>query len=289
MMLLISVLIVASVSLVMWGAHPDMAKRIIQHRMHTELGEAERRSRLGWVRRLGPLIRLNRKIARPGERALDRFVAGGVALEPAEFLAVKQLSVALAVGLYLFGKGVQRIEPVELVIWGVVGFLIPELWLRQRIMRRRTSISRDLPEVVDLLNLCVEAGADFMGALQRVVREYRRCPLREELALVLQEVHVGKRRRDAFRALAERVQVPDVTSFSRTIVHADRMGTGMVQALRVLAEDTRLRRYNQADRYAQQAPLKMLLPLFFIMAAALLIVAGPVMIQFLRGDLFPKM
>ena len=105
----------------------------------------------------------------------------------------------------------------------------------------------------------------------------------EELGVVLQEVRVGKRRRDALRAFSVRVQTPEASAFSRTLVQADRMGTGIAEALKVLSEDMRLQRYHWAERFAQQAPLKMLVPLLFSLAAALIIVAGPILGQFLQG------
>ena len=136
---------------------------------------------------------------------------------------------------------------------------------------------------IDLLNLCIDAGIDFMGSLARVVREFRPCPTVEELGLVVQEVRVGKRRRDALQAFSQRVQTPEARSFSRTLRQADRMGTGLGEALKILSEDMRLQRYHWAERFAQQAPLKMLIPLLFSLASALIIVAGPILIQFLHG------
>jgi len=143
---------------------------------------------------------------------------------------------------------------------------------------------------VDLLSLCVGAGGDFMGALNRIVREFRPCPVREELGILLQEVRVGKRRRDALRAFAVRLKCPEASTFARTLIQVDRMGTGLAEALTILSEDMRLQRYHWAERFAQQAPLKMLIPLIFSLGAAMIIVAGPIMIQFFRGDLLsPKL
>jgi tight adherence protein C len=137
--------------------------------------------------------------------------------------------------------------------------------------------------VVDLLALCVGAGADFMTAMSRIVREFRPCPVRDELAIVLSEIRVGKRRRDALRAFAARVQTPESSTFARTLIQADRMGTGLIDALTVLSEDMRIARYHWAERFAQKAPLKMLVPLVLSLGSAMVIVAGPIIIQFMRG------
>jgi len=141
------------------------------------------------------------------------------------------------------------------------------------------------------LNLCVGAGSDFMTAMGRIVREFRPCPVRDELGMVLQEVRVGKRRRDALRAFAQRLQTPEASTFARTLIQVDRMGTGLSEALHVLSDDMRVARYHWADRFAQQAPVKMLFPLILSLGAAMIIVAGPILIQFFRGGLLsgPKM
>jgi tight adherence protein C len=123
----------------------------------------------------------------------------------------------------------------------------------------------------------------------RVVKEFRPCPLRDELSVLVQEIRLGKRRRDAFQSLSNRVRMQEVSAFVRVLVHADRMGMGMAQAMAVVSEDSRLRRYHAAERFAQQAPLKMLLPLIFIMFAVLTMVAGPILLRFFRGELFPKL
>jgi tight adherence protein C len=291
MMALISLFIVASITCVVWGIARDPSRRVIQRRVYSELASEDDRPRAGWLKGLEPLARLNRSLRLDRSRRLrpERFLLGDLAMSSSQFLVLKQLSAAMGVGLDGFWQQFQRLQPLWILIWGLVGFVLPELWLRRRILARRSSIARDLPEVVELLTLCVDAGADFMNALQRVVREHRSCPLRSELALVLQEVSVGKRRREAFRALAARVKVPEVNGFARAIIHADRMGVGMSQAMRIMSEDSRLRRYHQADRFAQKAPLKMLLPLICVMFSVLLIVAGPVLLQFFRGELFPKL
>jgi tight adherence protein C len=122
-----------------------------------------------------------------------------------------------------------------------------------------------------------------MNALGRIVKEFRKCPTTEELSILIQEVRVGKRRRDALRSFSARVQTAEASSFSRTLVQADRMGTGIAEALQVLSEDMRLARYHWAERFAQQAPVKMLVPLLFSLASAMIIVAGPILGQFLQG------
>lgn len=293
MPIVIALLVAAAVWLVVVGLQGEPPERAIQQRIYKEFGEVVREDQFhpGWLKWLSPLVTLHQRLGvRATERVLaDRFISGRVSLSQLEFLVLRELGALFMLGVYAVLRNFKGLDPVWFIGAGVAGFIIPDVWLRRRIAARRVAIARDLPEIVDLLTLCVEAGADLMSSMQRVVREYRPCPLREELGVLLQEVNVGKRRRDAFLDLAGRLKIPDVTTFSRTIVHSDRMGTGMVQTLRILAEDSRLRRHHQAERFAQQAPLKMLIPLMLVMGSVLLIVAGPVMLQFLKGDLFAQM
>jgi len=233
--------------------------------VHTRLGEHMR-------------VRLDKNLGK----------AGRVALDSMEFIMVKWLVALAAAAAYVATVGVRELKLPWLLGATLMGFFLPDWWLRRRVQLRRQSIERDLPEVVDLLTLCVEAGGDFMNAMNRVVREYRRCPLTGELEVVLQEIRMGKRRREALRNLAKRLEIPEVSSLVRILVQADRMGTGIGEALKIQSEDSRLRRFNRAERFAARAPVKLLLPLLLIMGAVAGIVGAPIMIRFLQGQLMPR-
>jgi len=108
--------------------------------------------------------------------------------------------------------------------------------------------------------------------------------------LVLKEINVGKPRVEALRDMAKRLDIPDVTSFVRTLIQADRMGTPVEEAFRILSEDSRMRRFHRGERMAMTAPLKMLIPLIFcILPVILIIVAGPILIRFIKEGLFAGM
>jgi len=268
----------------------DPQERNIRERLINEVGDDTEQRRGPLVEALRPIVRWNAMLRLYRRRGFveETVMAGKLALTSAEFFALKELAAIGTVALYVAITGITGIGPM-LAISALFGWMLPDIWMRQQRAARHQQIARDLPELVDLLTLCVDAGADFMGALQRVVREYRVCPIREELGVVLQEIRIGKRRREAFRSMAQRVRMPDVSAFTRAIVQADRMGTGMALALRIMAEDTRLRRYHAAERFAQQAPLKMLLPLVLIMLVALIMVAGPIMLEFMKGQNIPTL
>ena len=185
--------------------------------------------------------------------------------------------LGLPIGFSLLGAG--------------IGFVLPDVWLRAQLRKRRRSIVRLLPTVVDLLMLCIGAGMDFLIALNRVlsVKRFQREPLIEELNSTMQEIKLGKRRAEALKAMAKRVNVPELSSFVRTIVQADRMGTPISDVLSVHAEDLRMERLMIAERAALRAPIKILFPLiFFIMPCVAIIVAAPIFIQFMKQNPFAK-
>lgn len=233
---------------------------------------------------------LHSRVGARVHQTLDRHLSmSRIPLNAMEFFVLKELAALAAAGGYVLVVGEPAaIEPTWLAGAVLGGFCLPDLWLRQRIQRRRHSIQRDMPELVDLLTLCVEAGSDFMNALNRVVREYQHCPLTEEFAAMLQEIRMGKRRREALRNLAKRLEIAEVSSLVRTLVQADRMGTGIGEALKVHAEDSRIRRFHQAERFVAKAPIKMLAPLLLIMGSVAGIVGAPILLRFLRGQFLPK-
>jgi tight adherence protein C len=206
---------------------------------------------------------------------------------PAEFMAGKEL-LAIGLPLILFLLGVKH--PLWLFVAAMVGLMFPDVILNSRVKKRKYSIVRILPETIDLLGLCVGAGLDFMAAVRWVVDKVKPNPMIEELVLVLKEINVGKPRVEALRDMAKRLDIPDVTSFVRTLIQADRMGTPVEEAFRILSEDSRMRRFHRGERQAMKAPLKMLIPLIFcILPVILIIVAGPILIKFIKEGLFAGM
>ena len=166
-----------------------------------------------------------------------------------------------------------------------VGYMLPEFWLKARIKKIKESILRYLPDTVDLLGLCVNAGLDFMMALKYVVEKSNPTVIIDELKNMMQEINVGKPRRDALRDLARKYELPDLSTFSRTLIQADRMGTSVIDALNILSEDMREARFRRGEAMALKAPLKMLVPLlFFIFPVVAILVAGPVFLDFFQNN-----
>jgi tight adherence protein C len=214
----------------------------------------------------------------------EKMFAARVFIMPEHFLAIKQfLAFAFLFLTFLFVKS-GDIMPI--VILPLIGFITPDVWLSLKIKQRKAKIVRTLPDVVDLLSLCVDAGLDFIAAARWIVDKSVPNAFTEEMGFVLHEIKVGKSRRDAFKDMASRLKLPDVTAFCRTLIQADRMGIPIAQALGVLADDVRERFFRRTERTAMQAPMKMLLPLiFFILPVVGVIVGGPVLLQFMSGGL----
>lgn len=171
------------------------------------------------------------------------------------------------------------------VLFGLlVGFVLPAMYLRAKIDRRKQAIVKKLPDALDLMTICVEAGLAFNGAMQRVAEKWDD-PLANEFGRVLQEMQLGKSRRQALRDMVDRMEVPDVTSFIAAILQADQLGGGVAKILRIQSEQMRIRRRQRAEEKAQQAPVKMLFPLvFLIFPSVLMVLLGPAFLQVLRSS-----
>jgi tight adherence protein C len=164
------------------------------------------------------------------------------------------------------------------------GFFFPEIWLKDQLKKRHDKIIRDLPYNIDLLTLSVEAGMDFQAAVASVVEKGQQGPLTEELSIMLKHLRMGKTREEALRLVAERVNLNQLTSFISALVQADRLGTSLGKVLRIQSTQLRLERTQRAEKLANEAPVKMLLPLIAcIFPTVFLILFGPIIYQFIVG------
>ena len=229
------------------------------------------------------LDRLTEKSPIPLEGLKKRILAAGKPMNTSEFVALKLLAtITLPLAVFIMFK----INPIWLILFFGIGFILPDLWLNNIIKKRRISVLKDLPHIIDLLNICVTSGLDFMIAVNRVTQEFRPCLLTKELQIMLGETNMGSSRRDALKSLTLRVDSPEMLSFVRTLLQADRMGTPIGQVLKMQSEEIRIRRFQKGEEMALKAPIKLLLPLLvFILPVVLIIVGGPIIIQFTRGGL----
>jgi tight adherence protein C len=171
------------------------------------------------------------------------------------------------------------------VIFGVVAFFLPDLWLRSRIRQRRKAIQNALPDVLDMLMVCVEAGMGFDAAVARVAEqpERRNSPLHQELLRMHLEVRAGRPREEAFRAFSERIDTDDIRSMVSAFIQTEKLGTSLGRTLRVQSDAARVQRRHRAETKAQLAPLMMLLPtVVFLMPAFMLVAMAPSLLKILQ-------
>jgi tight adherence protein C len=159
-----------------------------------------------------------------------------------------------------------------------VGFYFPDFWLRLKTASRKEQIRNALPDALDLLVVCVEAGIGLDQAINRVGEEMKMtCPaISEEFRLFTLEVRAGKAKRDAMKGLAIRTDLDDISSLVTLLVQAEKFGTSVAQSLRVYSDAFRTRRVQKAEEVAAKLPVKMLLPLgLFILPCLFIVVLGP--------------
>jgi tight adherence protein C len=172
-----------------------------------------------------------------------------------------------------------------LAVAAIGGFLAPDFWLTTRIHKRQHILRLSLPDALDLLVICVEAGLGLDQALMRVSQELKvvHPELSEELELVNSEIRVGKIRIDALRELATRTGVDDIKALIATLIQTDRFGTSVGQSLRVHSDELRTKRRQRAEEAAAKTTVKMVPPLvFFIFPALFVVILGPAAITIMR-------
>jgi len=169
-------------------------------------------------------------------------------------------------GSFMDGKGLILGIPAS-----IVGFYLPDLILKSRIDRRQTVIRKAMPDALDLLTICVEAGLGFDGAMSKLYEKWD-TELGRAFGRVVREIQLGKLRREALRDMAERLGVSEMTSFVAAVIQSEQLGVSLAQVLRIQADQMRIRRRQLAEEEAHKAPIKMLLPMAFFIFPALCIV-----------------
>lgn len=167
----------------------------------------------------------------------------------------------------------------------LLGYFLPWLWLKSQISRRQDHITKKLPDALDLLTICVEAGLGFDAAMGKIYEKWDD-PLSTAFGRVLQEIQLGKLRREALRDMAESMDVPDVTGFVAAVVQAEQLGVSMARILRVQSDQMRVKRRQRAQEKAQQAPVKMMIPMVLLIFPSIWIVLlGPSVIMLLETSI----
>lgn len=194
------------------------------------------------------------------------------------FIALRILvtifGVLTCIALSITGK------PLYGVIMVLVFYIYPQTWLKKTIAKRHLAIQKALPNVLDLLTLSVEAGKDFLTSLRDILARRKRDALGEELERTFREIQLGKKRVDALKDLVKRVQQPDLSSVINAIIQADELGVSIAQLLKIQGDQLRIKRFQRAEKMANEAPVKMLFPVaLFIFPSVLLIMGAPLAMQ----------
>jgi tight adherence protein C len=211
---------------------------------------------------------------------------------PTEFLGVRGLAALLLAALTFVLTSLANTQFAQRLLFtvgmGMLGFMLPTIWLGSRISRRQKEIVKTLPDALDLLTISVEAGLPFDGAMQRVADKWDN-EISKGFQRVLTELRVGMSRADALRGMSDRMDVPDVTHFVAALIQADQLGISIAKVLRIQSEQMRIKRRQRAEEKAQQAPIKMLFPMtFLIFPTILVVILGPALLILKESPLFTQ-
>jgi tight adherence protein C len=210
-----------------------------------------------------------------------------------EFMGIRGLAALLLAALTFFLTMLTDTAFAQRLLFtaamAVLGYFLPTVWLGSRIRRRQQEIIKALPDALDLLTISVEAGLPFDGAMQRVAEKWNN-EISKGFQRLLAEMRVGKSRRDALRDMSDRMDVPDITSFVAALIQADQLGISIAKILRIQSEQMRIKRRQRAEEKAHQAPIKMLIPMtFLIFPTILIIILGPAALILKNSSIFQVM
>ena len=198
------------------------------------------------------------------------------------WLPVICVGVFVLLRLFVFKLIVLRVSVGIAVALGILGFYLPEIFLYLKANHRKSRIDRGLPDALDLLVVCVEAGLGMDAAFKRVADEMALTnpQLSSEFKLLNLELRAGKPRQSALRNMAMRANIDSLNSLITLVIQTDKFGTSVVKALKVFADSFRTKRFQIAEEKAAKLPVKMLIPLiFFIFPAFLVVLIGPSVIE----------
>lgn len=204
-------------------------------------------------------------------------------------LMIVFVSLAFLLPVLFPGPGVKRFLFLFVTAGALIGYSLPGMWLKSRTTERKRRLLNELPDALDLLVVCVEAGMGLDQAIERVSREVATSApeISKELKLLTLELRAGKKRHDALRALSLRIGLDDVDALVTLLVQADSFGTSVATTLRVYSDTMRTRRFQRAEETAAKLPVKLLFPLvLFILPALFVVIIGPAGLQLM--DVFAR-
>ncbi len=292
-----SALIGAAIAVLVWWAFRVLESEDLQQGAEWRYDV----SRMNELRRIDPfyrlfypvftvLARMNRVVFRDGLGEIQREVqASGLPRFwlPEEYLARLQVLALCSTPLWIyalvwvFGPQAMLLTPLGVVL--TAWFLRYRLAVRAA--QRLRQIKRRMPYLLDLLTLLMEAGATFLNALNQAVDEFRGHPVAEEFGRVLADMNLGKTRMEAFQSMRDRLADDEITSIIGTIIQGEHLGTPLARIFRSQSDVLRVKRSQRAETIAGEAGVNMLLPAVLVMAATVLIILGPFLLNFMKFGL----
>lgn len=198
-------------------------------------------------------------------------------MDPTMILAMQFIAMAIFGGLValVFTVGATKWPLGRIVLasvaFGLLGFFFPQLWLSSKIAKRQKDIRKAMPDALDLLTICVEAGLGFDAAMSKVSEKWE-TDLSLAFARVIQEIQLGKLRREALRDMADRIGLAEMTSFVAAVIQSEQLGVSLAKVLRIQSDQMRVKRRQLAEEEAHKAPIKMLIPMGLLIFPSLMIV-----------------
>ncbi|WP_239026985.1 type II secretion system F family protein [Geomonas oryzisoli] len=242
-----------------------------------------------WYDHLGQLGRSLKLSAKEQGKYTQMLVAAGYKRESVYvFFGCKiLLTILLPVSFVLFyvmarGLSFNRLMILTTIILAIVGYLAPSYWLSHQYNERKLKIFHTLPDILDLLTVCVDAGLSMDAALIKTteVPQFANDPLAKEIKVATMETRAGKPRIEALKDMAARTMVDDVKSFVTMLAQTERFGTSLSQALTVHSDSLRTKRKQIAEEAAAKTTIKMIFPLvMFVFPALLVVILGPAYVQ----------
>ena len=205
-------------------------------------------------------------------------------IDAATFLAVRFILAVVLGGLAItafLGSASWSTSDKVMFIGGALvgGFWLPQIMLTSRITRRQKDIRKSMPDSLDLLTICVEAGLGFDAAMSKVAEKWE-TQLSMAFARVIREIQLGKVRRDALKDMSDRLGIPEMTSFVAAIIQSEQLGVSLAKVLRIQSDQMRVKRRQHAEEEAHKAPIKMIIPLaLLIFPSIMIIILTPAVIQ----------
>lgn len=288
LLLLIFILLTLAGAIFIYNALPDFQKINLSKRFEDELGAGREAPALFKIFRLPIVLLTDLASSLQLTKARERYKTDLAALGIDRVVTVDQL-IALKLTIFfitlIYAVMLLTLLPPFLVLFfPVFGWFYVDIWLKDKISKRRQEIKQKLPFLLDMLTLSVEAGLEFTAAVNKIASKMDPTPLRDELIVFLRQMQLGMSRKEALKAMAERTNVQQINSMVASLIQAADMGSSIGGALRTQSEILSAERFVDAEKKGAEASQKMLFPMIvFIIPAVMLVILGPLLIQFVYG------